>query len=131
MENPTKPFSFKKEEKLRSKKLIEALFADGKKLKQFPFKLVYLEVTDDNWHFPAQIVISVPKKIIKKAHKRNRLKRQIREAYRTQKPEFYGVLQSKEKKLALFLIYTGKEKVSFQDLEEKLSLLLNKLQNTI
>ena len=49
----------------------------------FPIRLVYMQVEND--HPQAQILVSVSKRYYKKAVKRNRVKRQIREAYRKNK----------------------------------------------
>ena len=130
MQSTQQKLSFSKQERIKSKKRIEEIFEKGKKLKQFPFKLNYIEINDTQ-PYPAQIVVSVPKKIVKLATKRNRLKRQIKEIYRLYKPQLYQTLNQKNKKVALFLIYIGKEKEEYHFLEKKLILLLKKLQEQL
>ncbi len=51
----------------------------------FPVRMVYRQVERQEGEPPAQILISVPKRCFKRAVKRNRVKRQIREAYRHNK----------------------------------------------
>lgn len=127
-----KRLSFSKSEKLCSKKIIEAIYTDGQKLKQFPFILNYLEVPDDfTMAAPVQIVTAVPKRRVKLASSRNRLKRQIREAYRLNKTALIEAAEASGKNLALFLIYIGKETENYTFIETKLSQLLTELQNKI
>lgn len=74
-----------KAERLYSKIVIEKMFAGGasRSFSVFPLRAVYMSV--DRQEVPASILISVPKKRFKRAVKRNRVKRQIREAYRKNK----------------------------------------------
>ena len=83
--------TFGKQEKLKSRKLIERLFEEGKSVKKYPIRLVYLQ-TDHTSDLPAQVGFSVPKRHFKRAVDRNRIKRLLREAYRIQKKELYGQL---------------------------------------
>lgn len=126
-------FTFKKEERLCSQKTIDAIFKQGKKVKQFPFIATYLEVkeSDSKWDFPVKIVVSVPKKRVKRAVKRNRLKRQIKEAYRLNKAGFYQNLTDNNQQMALFLVYIGQENENFNFIEKKLKELLIKIQDSI
>jgi len=41
-------FTFSKKEKLKSKKLIEQLFVEGKSINNFPLKLIYLKTNFDD-----------------------------------------------------------------------------------
>jgi ribonuclease P protein component len=78
-------FTLNKTERLYHQKSIEALFAGGNpSFPVYPFRVVYRRVEDPAAP-TAAILISVPKKRFKRAVKRNRVKRQVREAYRKQK----------------------------------------------
>lgn len=125
--------SFTKNERLCSKVLIDELFEKGKKQKTFPFVATYLPIksVDCNWDSQVNIVVSVPKRRVKLAVKRNRLKRQIKEAYRLNKSTFYTQLKAKETNVALFLIYIGKEKEDYHFIEKKLKLLLTDIHDKI
>lgn len=81
----TAAFTLTKEERVSGKRLIDALFTGGnsRSTVSFPLRLVYMQVEKDDP--PAQILVSVSKRYFKKAVKRNRVKRQIREAYRKNK----------------------------------------------
>jgi ribonuclease P protein component len=95
--------SFSKREKLCSQKTIDRLFKEGASVKAFPLRVVFLEV--DEADSAVQVLISVPKKRIRKAHDRNRVKRLIREAYRLNKAELVERTASEGKRLALAFIY--------------------------
>lgn len=101
-----KAFSLKKSERLHSKKIIDKLFAEGDSLLQYPLKLVFLK-TDLQCNHPVQAGFTASKKNFKKAVARNRIKRLLREAYRTNKHLIYDEL--KQEQLALFIIFIGKE----------------------
>lgn len=122
--------TFRKSERLHSKKLIEELFESGKSIRQSPYVLRYL------WHpfekgEVVQIAISIPKKNVRRAVDRNRLKRQLREAYRLNKERLISRVAQQDKGLALFLIYTGKEKENYKFLEDKLKVLLQEVEKLV
>ncbi len=124
--------TFSKAEKLSSKKLITAIYEQGNKLKEYPFILNYIEVpVGYDVASPVQIVVAVPKRRFKLAVKRNRLRRQIKEAYRLHKLPFIESVKAGEKKVALFLIYIGKEKESHLLMEKKIKVLLKRLEEKL
>ena len=108
--------TFTKTERLCSKVLIEKLFKTGSAFHCSPFKIVWLRVSESA--APVQLVISVPKRLFKKAVDRNRIKRMTREAYRNNKTLFYDSLQ--DKKIHLMIIYTNKGLDEFKVIEEKI-----------
>ena len=116
-------YSFPKEERLRSKKLIAELFRNGSSFNMYPLRFVFLKSDSNSSQFP-QILISVSKKYFKKAVDRNRIKRQIREAYRLNKHQL--LLSGTCKIQVLGVIYIGKEKTSFQVIQKKLNLGLER-----
>lgn len=76
--------TFSKEERITHKGDIEKLFISGKKLNLFPFDIRYYS---GNMGSLNKVLISVSKKNIKSAVKRNLLKRRIRESYRLNKKQ--------------------------------------------
>lgn len=98
-------FSFKKEERLCSKKTIDKLFTEGETFLAYPVKIVFLK-TQHPGIFPVKAGFSVGKRNFKKAVQRNLIKRKMREAYRLNKPELYKKLG--ENQLAVFFIFIGK-----------------------
>lgn len=117
-------FTFKKEERLCSKKVIDKLFDDGKSIFVFPLKIVYLE-TSLSSSSKVQAAFTVPKRNFKKAVQRNLIRRKIREAYRLNKTNFYNELG--ETQLAVFFIYTGKKSAEYHTIEEAIKKGLQKM----
>lgn len=120
-------FHFHKEERLTSQLIIEQLFAQNSKgLFKFPFKVSIL-FTELPGTFPAQVLISVSSRRFKRAHDRNRIKRQIREIYRLHKNELYTTLQRNNKQAAILITYIGKTPLPYQQLNIPLQEVLTKL----
>ena len=113
-------------ERLHSKKLIDQLFEKGDSFFVYPFKVFTLKA-EPNLPYPAQLFISVPKRNIKKATDRNRIKRLIREAYRLNKTIIAGQPKSRGNQLVFGLIYTQKTILSFAEIERKIILILQRL----
>lgn len=96
--------TLRKSERLDKKKVIEKMFAGGShSFSVFPLRVVYLPV--DEPEATASILVSVSKRRFKRAVKRNRVKRQIREAYRVNKHKLLSVLAEKQCRLAIAFIY--------------------------
>ena len=99
--NDSLKLTLPKVERLNSRILIERLFTGGSKsLPAFPLRIVYMPVEGENLP-AATILISVPKKRFKRAVKRNRVKRQVREAYRKNKHILLDALKNSGRKLPL------------------------------
>ena len=71
--------------------------------------------------------VAVPKRSIKKAVNRNRIKRLVREAYRLQKNELLISLEKKGLQVAFMLIYTKHEVTNWQEIEKAIAGFLNNL----
>ncbi len=114
-------YRFKKEAHLKSRKTIRLLFEDGKQLKKFPLKLMFSPslFSED---VKQQVAFSVPKRNFKRAVDRNHLKRLLRESYRLQQ---HNIKETKTQ-YALMFIYIGKEKITFEALQDKMEQLLLK-----
>ena len=97
--------TFRKRERMTSNLLMEALFENGnsQSVTAFPLRAVYQTIERHCDHDPAQILISVPKKRFKHAVDRNRVKRQIREAYRQHKQLLWEKMTEGEEVLVGFI----------------------------
>jgi len=120
-------FLFPKKEKLKSKKIFDALFQRGSSITQYPVKLIYLK-TPLPVDVSIQASVAVPKKNFKSAVKRNRIKRLLREAYRLNKPV---VFNNSKGKFAFLFLYLGKEMPSYPMIEKSVRAILQKFNNTI
>ena len=123
-------FTYNKEEKLKSRKLIEYLFIKGKSISAFPVRVLYIFVEDDA-SVPLQTGVTTSSRNFKKAIERNRVKRILREAYRLQKLPLQQHLKEQNRSLALFFIYTGKELPVFAEVYERMGIILQKLLGDI
>ena len=119
-------FSFGKEYKLCSHNQIDSLFKEGKKVKEYPLTVIYT-YTEIEIPKSFQLLISVPKRLFKKAHDRNYIKRCIREVVRKNKQELETELETNNKKLIFAIVFTSKEQLTFSLLEQKLIKALGKL----
>lgn len=120
-----------KAERLNSKNTIEKLFAgESKSFSIFPLRIVFMPV-DKVEDIQASIMISVSKKKFKRAVKRNRVKRQIREAYRKNKHELLDVLKEKEYNLACAFIYLSNELCTSEKIDESIIQILDKLKRKL
>lgn len=117
-------YQFKKEDKLKSRKAIEQLFAKGKSFSHFPFRVVWHPHNEKN---TLQAGVGVSNRNFKKAVDRNRIKRLMREAYRLQKNELQQHLKEKERSLSVFFLYQGKELPSYDEVFEKTGTVLKRL----
>lgn len=120
-------YTLGKEEKLKSKKLIELLFAEGNNVKSFPFRLIYLPISHGA-EFPIKAGFSVPKRTIKLAVNRNRIKRLMREVYRKNK---YSFTENLNESYIFMFIYMAKEEINYVDLELSLKKVAVKLHTKI
>lgn len=100
------PFSFHKAERLQSRRRIESLFAGGKKsMVVFPIRVVYVTRPADGNVPGVSTLMSVSKRRFKHAVDRNRVKRQIREAYRCNKQILCRVAEGTDCRLDIAFIW--------------------------
>ena len=127
-----KNFKFPVKERIKSKKVIATLFKEGKSQFVFPFKLFYLvKSTVNPDEDTIQFAVSIPKKKIKSAVKRNLLKRRTREAYRLNK-HFLNIEKPLENhKVYLMFVYVDSEVKKFDIIEKSIIKHLKKLHETL
>ena len=110
-----KDASFGKLEKLKSRKLVEELFARGNSQNVFPIRISFkFSILAENEKALMQAGFSVSKRNFKKAVDRNRIKRLLREAYRLQKKELLQWLNEQQKQGIVFFIYADRQMPDYQ-----------------
>ena len=122
--------SFSKPEHLCGEKRITRLFTQGEAFIAYPLRVVFIiEPTRDN--VPSSVLVSVPKKRFKRAVKRNRLKRLMREAYRLNKTLLIEKLEEKHLQVHIAFNYVSDDELDFATVEKKMKLSLQKLVDRI
>ena len=124
--------TFSKKERIVSKKLIEQLFSKGNShsISAFPLRIVYMEKEREEGEAPVQVMVSVSKRHFKRAVKRNRVKRQVREAYRQHKQLLTEKI-TEGKSLAVAFIWLADELCESTKVEKSVRRLLEKVAESV
>jgi len=120
-------YTLGKDEKLKSKILIEQLFAEGKHVKSFPFRLIFLKAEHTS-ESPIKVGFSVPKRNVKLAVNRNRIKRLMREVYRKNKHSF---VENLNERYTFMFIYMAKEEIEYAEMEKTIKKIFTKFLDKI
>lgn len=115
-------FKYSKKDKLKSKKLIEQLFTEGKAITAYPLRLIYLKNEFEDGS-TLKTGVSVSKRLHKTAVARNRIKRLLREAYRLNKPLYFN---NSSTSYAFMILYLSKDGTTFDKLNKSTKLLFDK-----
>ena len=119
---PTR-FKFPASERLKSLKLFRQLMDHGSTMKASPVLIKYM-VSEYDGESHLKAAFSVTKKKFSNATDRNRLKRQMREAYRLNSGTLREKMKEAEKSCLLIFIYTSNKGESYQDIESSIRKLL-------
>lgn len=133
-----RPFKLSKRERICGRTLLEKLFTGGKSksFSVFPLRVVYL-LTDqpdvDLQHeAPVKMMVSVSKRHFKRAVKRNRVKRQVREAYRLNKEIVVSSMaDSPNRQLLLGFIWMSDELHDTDTVERSMQVLLKRVADKL
>lgn len=119
-------YCFPKQERLYLKLDIQRLFASGQSFIAYPLRIVYtLEQTEQPAR--AQVLVSVAKKYFRRANKRNRVKRLIRETYRLNKHLLLEPLEAKGLYAHLAIMCVGKELPTYLEIERAIGKALTRI----
>ena len=119
MEGATANTSFPKKERLCGKTAISKLLAQGRHANVPGMRFLYMNETGNDH---ARLLISVPKKIFKRAVKRNLYKRRIRESWRRQKQ-----LLNVEGGIDILIMYSSKELLTYEEIYTGIGLIIEKI----
>lgn len=127
--------TFTKAERLCSQTAIDWLFdGKGNSFSVWPFRIVFksrpLTDTDTESSLP-QLLISVPKKKFHHAVDRNRVKRLVREAYRTNKHDLVETAQSQRLDVRLAIIYLADQLPTAAETEQRVSTALARITKAL
>lgn len=119
-------FTFKKEERLCSRQLIDRLYNEGHRLMAFPYSVQWMKVDG-----PCQVIIVAPKRKFHHAVDRNRVRRLTRECYRLRKHILYQFLEEHGISIVFSMIYIHNEIMPYEQLGHKMDKLLAALEKEI
>lgn len=119
-------FTFPRSERLKSKKILERTFVEGEKVKAWPLVVRQLK-TELPEEVPCQVMVSVSKRLFKRAVDRNRIKRLLRENWRLQKNALVQSWATDETQNAVVFIYMGKEMPTFEIIEKAMGVAVEKM----
>lgn len=114
-----------KEERVTGRILVETLFGGGesRSMSYYPIRVVYCLTQREAASI--RILVSVPKRCFKRAVKRNRVKRQLREAFRKNKHLLFDRMEAMpDKALAMAFIWMDNQLHDSDEVEKRVSSLL-------
>lgn len=111
-------YKFPKKERICAKRDIELLFGKSKGVRLGVLSIRYT-MRDRGEDPAAKVIFIVPKKRVRKAVDRNRLKRQLRELYRLHKVDWDKQNLPTEKTLLMAIHYFGEPKAVYSELEKQ------------
>jgi ribonuclease P protein component len=123
-------YTLSKKERISAQKDVDLLFSEGSSFVVYPLHIVYKEKKTISG-VPCSILVSVSKKRFKRAVKRNRIKRLIRESYRLNKNELWDFLLSENKELLIAFIYIGTNLCEYSKMEASMVKILNELKEKL
>lgn len=121
-----------KEERICSKKLINELFTgNGRSMTAFPLRVVFMKRTIIDDQPRAAMLVSVPKRYFKHAVDRNRVKRQVREAFRRNKSMITQNLTDDHESVAMAFVWLTNEKYPSSEVENRMVRLLTRISECL
>jgi len=117
---------FPKKERLCGEVRIGKLFAEGNAFIAYPLRVVY-KLTDEKSDAVVKVLMSVPKKKIRKAVHRNKIKRLMREGYRLNKSSLLEDCQHKSRTLYIAFTYLSDKETCFEEIEEKIKYSIKRI----
>ena len=125
-------FTLSKEERICSKKLINELFTgNGRSMTAFPLRVVFMKRTIVDDQPRAAMLVSVPKRYFKHAVDRNRVKRQVREAFRRHKSMLTQNLTADHESVAMAFVWLTDEKFPSSEVENRMVRLLTRISECL
>lgn len=112
--------TFSKHERLRGRLRVQEVVTSGRLIHDAPFRISgrIMQLPTDT---PAQVAFAVPKRNLKLAVHRNRMKRLMREAYRLNKHRWYELLHAAGAQCAWLIVFNGKAPITLAETQMKIT----------
>lgn len=125
--------TFHKSERLSSLIAIDRLFNGGSRsFSAFPIRIVYrLEEMKNTDTSNVEILVTVSKRHFHHAVQRNRVKRQIREAYRANRTALKEAIVAAQKRILIAFIWQDDKLWESQEINERVQKLLDRVAEKI
>lgn len=120
-------YTLGKNERLKSRKQLEKLFAEGQAFSVPPFRVVHQLAEGPGQTVKLKFGVGVSARHFKKAVHRNRIKRLIRESWRVKKMDLASRLEAAGLYLDVFIIFTGREMTDFASVQDTMDKSLKRL----
>lgn len=124
-------YTFRKEERLCSRRLIDQLYERGHRLMAFPYSVQWMAVEKQPGEEPCQVLIVAPKRKFKHAVDRNHVRRLTRECYRMRKDSLYTFLKENGIGIVFSMVYIHNEAMTHEQLGHKMDKLIAALEKDI
>jgi len=130
--NTSFKYTLNKKERIKGTKRIDELFSFGESFISYPLRIVFLKKGLIDAVVPSvAMMVSVPKKKIKRAVKRNRIKRLVRESFRLNKAGFCTICEKYNIHVDIAFLYLKNELCEYQEIEKAVQKAINLLENKI
>lgn len=124
-------------ERLRSLKVIRRLFEEGRSGFVYPFRYIWLadektegEVRAESANVGGvEVLFSVPKRFLKRANKRNLVRRRAKESYRLGKSDLVAATGSRKVRIAL--VYSTKKIHSYNTINNAVERILGEIVSNL
>lgn len=121
--------TFRNGERLKSRKAIGQLFSrQSASFGQYPLRLIYAAAAEPRSEYPVRFAVSVPKRKFPKAAHRNRIRRQVREAWRRNKHRLYAQWPKEAPPYNFMLLYVAKAPLPYADIERAVQIAIKRFR---
>lgn len=124
------PFKFSKLERLKQRRLFDALFSGANRSIAHPVMVLWKQIPLPS-QTSIQVGFSVPKKHFKKASERNTIKRRLREIYRLENKSLKHKLAEGRTQIAVLFIVLKTDNTSYEGLQKKMMVLLREIEQKV
>lgn len=113
-------------ERVKLRRQVAQLFGDCASGFVFPIKYKY--IVEESAAAGVAVLFSVPKRLHKRANKRNLLRRRMRESYRLSKEALVAAAESRGLVIKIAFIYVSKEELTYKAINDAIVNILAEIQ---